>query len=62
MIDQNELHKKKIEILKRLVHLCPHPKDADGHYIPIIRNKNGELVEWTKDENGNAVSVDDLDK
>lgn len=54
-------HEEKLAILGRLVHLTPHPKNADGEYIPIICDKNGEHIEWPMDENGNGVSVWDLD-
>jgi restriction endonuclease S subunit len=54
----DKIHEIKLEIMSRLVHLFPEPRDENGKHIPFVMNKAGEIVEWPKDENGEYLSMD----
>lgn len=48
---------------KRLVYIYPNPKDSDGRFIPLIKDKRtGEQINWPRNENGKFMTVVELDE
>jgi hypothetical protein len=47
----------------RLVYVYPNPKDENGRFIPMIRDKrNGETIGWPKHPDGRFLTTDELEE
>lgn len=56
------LHELKLQIMSKIVHLFPAPKDENGNHIVFVQNGKGEIVEWPKKADGESMSFDELEE
>lgn len=52
LLDQIYKLYKGYELHKIMAHVYPNPKDENGRFIPLIKDKDGNAIHWPKNSDG----------